>query len=129
MTDASDDGRSVVAQRVVELVEALRATPAIERFRTADERFRGDADLTRLQAGLRWTHQQLQKAEREGRYDARLFQEVRESQSRLQQHPLVREFVAARNGAQDLLRETNQEMTAALGVDVGASAGPSGGCC
>ena len=129
MANASDDGRAVVAQRVLELVEALRVTPAIERFRAADERFRGDAELTQLQAGLRLTHQQLQQAEREGRHDGRLFREVRESQARLQQHPLVVEFVAARKAAQDILRETNQEMTGVLGLDVGASAGRSGGCC
>ena len=81
-----------------------------------------------MQAGLRWSHEQLQKAEREKRHDPHLFQEVRDAQARLQRHPLVIDFVAARQAAQDLLRETNQEMAAVLGVDIGASAGRAGGC-
>jgi cell fate (sporulation/competence/biofilm development) regulator YlbF (YheA/YmcA/DUF963 family) len=129
MPEASENGRGVVTERVRELVEALWAAPAIEQFRTAEERFRADAELGRIQAGLRWSHERLQKAQREKRHDPRLFQEVRDGQARLQRHPLVIEFVTARQAAQDLLRETNQEMAAVLGVDVGASAGRAGGCC
>lgn len=128
MAEASENGRGVVTERVRELVEALRAAPVIELFRAAEARFRADTELARLQAGLRWTHEQLQEAEREKRHDPRLFQEVREAQARLQGHPLVIEFLAAREAAQDLLRETNQEMAAVLGVDIGASVGRAGGC-
>jgi cell fate (sporulation/competence/biofilm development) regulator YlbF (YheA/YmcA/DUF963 family) len=124
----AEDGRAAVTQRVLELVEALRAAPAIERYRTAEKRFRADKELGRMQAGLRWSHQQLQKAEREKRHDPRLFQEVRDGQARLQRHPLVVEFVQARQDAQDLLRETNQEMASILGVDIGGSVGPAGAC-
>ena len=128
MADVSEDGRGVVSERVRELVEALRAAPAVEQFRAAEARFRADTELGRMQAGLRWSHEQLQKAEREKRHDPHLFQEVRDAQARLQRHPLVIDFVAARQAAQDLLRETNQEMAAVLGVDIGASAGRAGGC-
>jgi cell fate (sporulation/competence/biofilm development) regulator YlbF (YheA/YmcA/DUF963 family) len=128
MADASEDGRGVVTERIRELVESLRAAPAIERFRAAEERFRADTELGRIQAGLRWSHEQLQKAEREKRHDPRLFQEVRDAQTRLQRHPLVIEFLTTRQAAQDLLRETNQEMAAVLGVDIGASVGRAGGC-
>ena len=129
MADASENGRGVVTERVRELVEALRAVPAIEQFRAAEERFRADTELARLQAGVRWSHERLQKAEREKRHDPRLFQEVRDAQARLQRHPLVVAFVTARQAAHDLLRETNQEMAAVLGVDIGGSAGRAGGCC
>jgi len=127
MPEASQDGRGVVTERVRELVEALRAAPAIAQFRAAEERFRADTELGRMQTGLRWSHERLQKAEREKRHDPRLFQEVRDAQARLQRHPLVIEFVTTRQAAQDLLRETNQEMAALLGVDIGASAGPRRG--
>ena len=122
MAEEPENGHGVVTERVRALVEALRAAPAIEQFRA-------DAELGRIQAGLRWSHERLQKAQREKRHDPRLFQEVRDGQARLQRHPLVIEFVTARQAAQDLLRETNQEMAAVLGVDVGASAGRAGGCC
>ena len=54
---------------------------------------------------------------------------MRDAQARLQRHPLVIDFVATRQAAQDLLRETNQEMGAVLGVDIGGSVGRAGGCC
>lgn len=128
MADASENGRGVVTERVRELVEALRAAPAIERFREAEERFRADAELGRIQAGLRWSHEQLQRAQREKRHDPRLFQEVRDAQARLRRHPLVIDFVTARQAAHDLLRETNQEMASVLGVDIGGSVARAGGC-
>jgi cell fate (sporulation/competence/biofilm development) regulator YlbF (YheA/YmcA/DUF963 family) len=129
MAEEPENGRGVVTERIRELVEALRAVPAIEQFRAAEERFRADTELARLQAGVRWSHERLQKAEREKRHDPRLFQEVRDAQARLQRHPLVIDFVATRQAAQDLLRETNQEMGAVLGVDIGGSVGRAGGCC
>lgn len=128
MPKASEDGRGVVTERVRELVEALREAPAIELFRAAELRFRNDEELGQMQAGLRLKYQQLQRAESEKRHDPRLFQEVRDMQARLQRHPLVVEFVTARQAAQDLLRQTNEAMTAVLGVDVGASVGRAGGC-
>lgn len=127
MTNA-EDGRGELSERVRELVAALQGAPAIERFRAAEERFRTDAELGRMQAGLRWNHERLQQAEREKRHDPRLFQELRDTQARIQRHPLVVEFVAARNEAQDLLRMVNQEMTEVLGVDIGGSVGRAGGC-
>jgi len=129
MAEASENGRGVVTERVRELVEALRAAPAIEQFRAAEARFRADTELGLIQAGLRLSHERLQKAQREKRHDPRLFQEVRDAQARLQRHPLVIEFVEARQAAQDLLRETNQEMAEVLGVDIGGSVGRAGGCC
>jgi cell fate (sporulation/competence/biofilm development) regulator YmcA (YheA/YmcA/DUF963 family) len=129
MAEASENGRGVVTERVRELVEALRAVPAIEQFRAAEARFRADTELARLQAGVRWSHERLQKAELEKRHDPRLFQEVRDAQARLQRHPLVIEFLTTRQAAHDLLRETNQEMAALLGIDIGGSVGRAGGCC
>jgi cell fate (sporulation/competence/biofilm development) regulator YlbF (YheA/YmcA/DUF963 family) len=128
MAEPSGDGRGAVTQAVLDLVEVLRADPSIGRFRAAEERLRADAELVRMQAGLRWSHEKLQRAASEKRHDARLFQEVRETQARLQRHPLVVEFVTARRAAEELLRETNAAMTAVLGVDIGASAGRAGSC-
>jgi cell fate (sporulation/competence/biofilm development) regulator YlbF (YheA/YmcA/DUF963 family) len=123
-----EDGRGLVTQRVRELVETLRAAPAIQRYRDAEERFRADAELGRMQTALRWSYEKVQKAERQGRHDARLFQEVRDAQARIQRHPLVIEFVSARGEAQELLRATNDAMTEVLGLDVGASGGRAGAC-
>ena len=116
MPEASENGRGVVTERVRELVEALRAAPAIERFRTAEERFRADAELGRIQAGLRWSHERLQKAQREKRHDPRLFQEVRDGQARLQRHPLVMEFVTARQAFDPKCRRRSVGHSAASSV-------------
>ncbi len=124
----ADDGRGVVTERVRELVEALRTAPAVQRFRTAEEQFRGDAELSRMQAEVRRTYGEVVRAQSENRHDPRLFQEVRDGQARLQKHPLVVEFVAARAAAQDLLRQTNVEMSAILGLDIGVSVGRAGAC-
>lgn len=123
-----EDARGLVTQRVRELVETLGAVPAIRRFCEAEERLSADAELGRMQTGLRWSYGKVQEAEREGRHDARLFQEVREAQGRIQRHPLVIEFVSARQEAQELLRATNDAMTEVLGLDVGASGGRAGAC-
>jgi cell fate (sporulation/competence/biofilm development) regulator YmcA (YheA/YmcA/DUF963 family) len=128
MAEAPADGRGVVSERARELVEALRATPTIERFRAAQERFRADEELGRMQAELRESQERLQHAQSERRHDPQLFKRVRDLQEQLQQHPLVLEFVAARQEAQDLLRLANQEMTAILGLDVAANT-PRTGCC
>lgn len=128
MVEASGDGRGVVTERVRELVEALRAMPGIERFRAAEKHFLSDEELNRMKAELRRNHEQLQRAEREKRHDPRLFQEVRDGQSRLQKHPLVVEFLAARAEAQELLLKMNAAMSAILGVDIGASVGRAGSC-
>lgn len=119
---------TAVAEQVRELVEALRAAPEMVRFRAAEEQFRTDAELDRMRLGLRFSFQNLQRMDREGRHDPRLFQEVRETQARLLRHPLVVEFSTARAAAQDLLREANGAMTAILGVDVGATGGRAGAC-
>lgn len=128
MADAAVDGRSVVTERARELVEALRAAPALQRFQAIDGLFRSDAEVARLQAGLRWKNERLQRAASQGRHDAALFRDVREAQARLQGHPLVIEFLTARAELQEFLREVNGAMTEVLGVDVGASAGRAGGC-
>lgn len=123
------NGDDVVKERARELAAALSAAPAIGRYRAAQERFRGDAALGEMQAGLQAAYERLQAAERELRHDPGLFQEVRSLQARLQRHPVVVEFGSARSAAQDLLRQVNAVMTEALGVDIGASVGRSGGCC
>ena len=96
MAEASGDGRGIVNEGVRGLVEALRATPTLARFRVALDRFRTDEELGRMQAELRASHERLQQAEREKRHDPQIFKEVRELQAQLQEHPLVLEFVAAR---------------------------------
>lgn len=121
------DGGELVKERLREFVESLRATPTLARFREAEERFRNDPELGRAQAELRQGYERLQEAERDKRHDPQLFAAVRELQAELQRNPLVVEFVAARDGVQDLLRMANQEMTAILGVDIAANAPRS--CC
>ncbi len=123
------DGRGAVDERVRGLVEALRATPAMERFRLATERFRTDAELRRLQAGALWIRERIQAAERQNRHDPNLFMEARETNARLQRHPLVIEFLEAREEAQDLMRAANLQMATVLGFDIAASVGRGGGCC
>ncbi len=128
MTATKADGNALVKERLQEFVDALLATPTIGRFRTAEERFRNDPELSRAQGELRQSYDRLQEAQREKRHDPQLFADVREQQAALQRHPLVVEFVAARDEVQDLLRMANQEMTAILGVDIAATA-PRSCCC
>ncbi len=128
MAEASPDGRTAVSERLGDLVEALLATPTLNRYRVALERFRTDGEILRLQAALRATHERFREAQQAKRHDPQLFKEMRELQAQLQEHPVVLEFVAARDGAEDLLRMTNQEMTAILGIDLAASL-PRTGCC
>jgi cell fate (sporulation/competence/biofilm development) regulator YlbF (YheA/YmcA/DUF963 family) len=119
-----------VLERIEALVEALGATPDFERFRAAEERLWNDPELTALQVELRERYEALQRAERRGQHDPRLFDAVRETQTQLQEHPGVVAVDASREAAQDLLRRVNDAMTAVLGVDVGLTAPRrSGGCC
>lgn len=127
-SDPNRTGRESVPGRLRELAEALHDAPAIARFRTAEERFRGDTEVRRLQAQVRTSYEQLQLAERENRHDPRLFQEVRDTQALLQRHPAVAEFVTSRQEAMDLLREVNATMAEVLGVDIGGSVSRAGGC-
>lgn len=119
-----DVGPSVL-QRTEEFIEALRATPAIRRFKEASRRFEADQEVQSLLGRL----QRFQQAQQRGTATSTEVQDARDAQARIQRHPLVREFLAARNGAGALFLQTNQAISEVMGIDFGQTAGPAGGAC
>lgn len=124
-----DNGNAMVLEKGRELIEALRATAVIEAYQRAEERFRKAAELRRVRADFERVAGAFQRAQGQGTLTHAQIREAREVQARLQRHPLVQEFLAARDAAGRFLQEVNRVMSEVLGVDVGATAGPAGGAC
>lgn len=55
--------------------------------------------------------------------------EVRRRQAELQAHPVVQGFQQSRDAGGLFLQRINQEISALLGLDFGATVGPVGGAC
>ncbi len=120
------DGRAQVLQCTDQFIAALRATPAIQRFVEAERRFEADEEVQRLMETL----QRFQRAQRTGEGSVGDMLAVRDAQVRIQNHPLVQEFLAARDGVGGFFQKTNQAISEVLGLDFGQTAGPaSSGCC
>jgi cell fate (sporulation/competence/biofilm development) regulator YlbF (YheA/YmcA/DUF963 family) len=122
---ANLDGRENVLRRTDEFIEALRATPAVQRFAEASRRFEADQEVQSLMGTL----QRFQRAQQTGEVLGTRFQDVRNAQARLQNHPVVQEFLAARDAVGALLQETNLVISEILGLDFGQTVGPAGGAC
>ena len=125
MERANLDGRENVLRRTDEFIEALRATPAVQRFAEASRRFEADQEVQSLMGTL----QRFQRAQQTGEVLGTRFQDVRNAQARLQNHPVVQEFLAARDAVGALLQETNLVISEILGLDFGQTVGPAGGAC
>jgi cell fate (sporulation/competence/biofilm development) regulator YlbF (YheA/YmcA/DUF963 family) len=126
--DGSGD-RSPVLERTREFVTALKATPSVQHFVAAQHRFQTDAEVRQIMADLQRKTDAFQEAQQDGTLREEQIQDVRAAQARFQRHPLVREFVQARDAAGVFLQETNHVISEILGLDFGQTAGPAGGAC
>ncbi len=119
------DGRENVLRYTDELIAALKATPTVRRFAEASRRFEADQEVQALLE----TVQRFQRGQQTGEVGSHEFQDVRRAQARLQNHRVVQEFVRARDAVGEFFKETNKAISEVLGLDVGQTAGPAGGCC
>lgn len=126
--DGSGD-RSPVLERTREFVTALKATPSVQHFVAAQHRFQTDSEVRQIMADLQRKADAFQKAQEDGTLREEQIRDVREAQARFQRHPLVQEFVQARDAAGLFLQETNRVISEILGLDFGQTAGPAGGAC
>ncbi len=106
-------------------IDALKATAPVQRFAEASERMDSDDDVQSLLKTIR----EFQDAQRTGKLIPDLADSVRSAQNRLRRNPVVEEFLAAREGANSFLQETNVEISQILGVNFGQTGAPAGGCC
>jgi cell fate (sporulation/competence/biofilm development) regulator YlbF (YheA/YmcA/DUF963 family) len=129
MGTQGSDGRSAVLERTRELVAALKATPSIQRFVVAQDRFQTDSGIQRLLADVQRKAQTFQRAQQDGTVQEEQIQQVREAQARFYDHPLAQEFLQARDAVGTFLQETNRVISEILGFDFGQTVGPAGGAC
>ncbi len=117
------DGQVLVTTRA--FIDALKATAPVRRFVEANERMDSDDDVQSILKTIR----EFQDAQRTGKLIPDLADSVRAAQNRLRRNPVVKEFLAAREGANSFLQETNIEISQILGVNFGQTGAPAGGCC
>lgn len=125
METAKLDDRETVLRRTEEFVEALKGTPVVRRFAEASRRFEGNQEVQSLMETLL----RFQRAQQTGGMSPSELREVRDAQARFRNHPVVQEFLAARDAVVALLQETNLVISEVLGLDFGQTAGPAGGSC
>jgi cell fate (sporulation/competence/biofilm development) regulator YlbF (YheA/YmcA/DUF963 family) len=118
-----------VLQDARSLAQTLRATHAIQAYLEAEERFRTSPEVERLRSALNESYRIYEQAESAGQATVEHIQDVRRRQAELQAHPAVAEFIERRDAAGLFLQRINQEISALLGLDFGATAGPAGGAC
>jgi cell fate (sporulation/competence/biofilm development) regulator YlbF (YheA/YmcA/DUF963 family) len=123
METADLDGRESVLRRTDEFIAALKATPVVRRYAEAARRFQEDQEVQSLMRTL----QRFQRAPQAGEGLSTELQDARDAHARLRNHPVVEEYLAARDAVGALLRETNLLISQILGLDFGQTAG-SGGC-
>jgi cell fate (sporulation/competence/biofilm development) regulator YlbF (YheA/YmcA/DUF963 family) len=126
---SESDGRARVIQHADAFITALRATPVVQRFADAQRRFDTDPEVRALLETFQRLADGFQRAQRAGEARPDQVREIRDAQARIQAHPLVREFVDAREAVGRFLQETNLVISEVLGVDFGQTAGPAGGAC
>lgn len=126
--DVLIDPTGSLSDSLQELLEALKAAPAIVAFRDAERRFQADGELRRLRTELQESGERLQGARMRGVAAQALLAEVREKQAGVQSHPLVLEYVTTKGAADDFLRGINRAISAIVGLDVADAGRPAGGC-
>ncbi len=127
-TDRSD-GRSAILERTRALGKALRATPTLQRLAAGEQRFRNDPDVRRIREELQRHLATFQQSQQAGTLQEGHVRGVREAQARLQDHPVVAEFLEARQGVSLFLQETNRAISEILGLDFAQAVRPAGGAC
>ena len=129
MDTSGNDGRARVRQCADEFIGALRATSVVQRFADAQRRFDTDPEVQALLETFQRRADAFQRAQQAGDVRPAQVREIRDAQTRVQAHPLVREFAEAREAVGVVLQETNLVISEVLGVDFGQTAGPAGGAC
>lgn len=125
METANCDGRETVIGRTDEFIEALKATAVVRRFNEAARQFEADQEVQSLMGTL----QRFQRAQQAGGLSSSELQGVRNAQARFANHPVVQEFLGARDAIGAFLQDTNRVISEVLGLDFGQTAGPAGGAC
>ncbi len=123
--DPANGGHEQVVASTRAFIEALKAVGSVRRFAEAKRRFDTDPEVQALMKTL----QQFQQAQLTGAALAVPLEEVRAAQKRIQEHPVVRELLMARDAVGSFLQETNVAISQVLGVNFGQTAGPAGGSC
>jgi len=118
MENNHPDNLASVQQRTDEFIEALLATPAIRRFREAARQFETDPQVQSLLETL----QRFQQAQQAGLDLSDSLQDIRDTQLQIRNHPVVQEFLSAREEASALIQETNLAISQPLGLDFGQTA-------
>ncbi len=119
------EGREAVLRCTDTFVDALKSTSAVQRFIGAAHRFESDQEVQTLMGVLR----QFQLAQQAATISRADLQEVRDAQIHIRNHPVVVDFLTARDEVGMLLQETNRVISEVLGLDFGQTAGPAGGSC
>lgn len=121
---------AAVVQAATTLAHALQATSAWQEWRSAEAAFEGDAELAGLMdqyrtLALRWRKAQAERKPLAGKEAL----ELAEVQERTRGHRLFARRQRAAEELAALLLETNQAITAVLGIDFAANAAPAGEGC
>lgn len=127
METGRGDGRAQVLERARELVAALKATPAGQRLKAAEQRFRADPEIQQILGALRERDEAYRQAQEAGTLTQEQIRALREVQARYGEHPLVHEVEIARMPFEILLRDVNGAMANILELDIGRIVGPASG--
>lgn len=119
------EDREAVLRCTDAFIDALKATSAVRRFTDAAHSFESDQEVQRLMGVLR----QFQLAQQTATVSRADLHDERDAQIHIRNHPVVVDFLAARDEAGTLLQETNRVISEVLGLDFGQTAGPAGGSC
>lgn len=123
MDNHHSDQTDNVQQRTDEFIEALLATPALSRFQEAAQRFESDPEVQSLIETL----QRFQQAQQAGLDISESLQEVHDAQTRIRNHPVVQEFLSARQELSELIQATNVAISEPIGLNFGQAVGSAGG--
>lgn len=123
ITDRAD--RERVLSSTDRLVEALKSTPAVQRFAEASHRFETDPDVRSIVDVL----QRFQRVQQSGGMSERELEAARDAQARFHGNEVVQFFIAAQGSVQSLLKEANRVVSETLGLDFAQTGDPAGGGC
>lgn len=115
--------------RAREFGRAIRESPEMEHYERSRAAMNSDREVQALLAELNARHQQYVARQKEGQLTLEDLSGLRRAQQEFQSHPRVK---AAREDWQkvaDLIREANELVSAALGLDFGALCAPERDSC
>lgn len=123
---------TMLSPELIEAVEMLAenvlASEPFARFEDAYSRFEADAKASRLMRDLTDAQNGLRMHQANGGLTQKDIAQFRALQIEAQANRLIGGYIQAQNVALDSLKEINQEISQALGVDFAALARRAGGC-